>query len=113
MAVWRKALPEEESDMVLDADICHGTAGIAQFFRRMYFNTGNNQFLSANQFWIDETLKMAKWGKEGAAGFKAWTEEPVEWVNEYTFLKGVAGIGLALYSHKIILIYNLALLLST
>lgn len=87
-------------DNVVDAGLCHGTAGIAQIFRRMYYNTGSDKFLSGSKFWIDETLKMAKWGKEGAAGFKVWTEKPIDWINEYDFLKGIAGVGLALLASQ-------------
>jgi lantibiotic modifying enzyme len=56
-------------DSVVDACICHGTAGIAQIFRRMYYYTGNDKFLSSSKFWISETMKMAMWDNSKAAGF--------------------------------------------
>lgn len=84
-----------DSNMVKDAGICHGTAGIAQLFRRIYLDTGDDKFLRASNYWISETLKMAKW-KDGLAGYKSWQGINPEWVNDYSFLEGISGIGLAL-----------------
>ncbi len=87
-----------KSNSVIDACICHGTAGIAQIFRRMYYNTGDEKFLSASEYWIDETLKMAKWQDSKAAGFKYWTGEEHNWQDSFDFLEGISGIGLSLIS---------------
>jgi len=89
---------ELESNMVMDAGLCHGTAGIAQFFKRMHYNTKDDKFLSANEFWVKETLNMAIWGEEGAAGFKTWKGD--KRIDNYNFLTGVAGIGLALIASQ-------------
>jgi len=86
------------SEQVIDAGLCHGTAGIAHIFNRMYRNTGIEKFKETSDFWIEETLKMAKFD-DGLAGYKAWhTEKYGGWVNEYGLLEGIAGIGLALIS---------------
>lgn len=89
-----------ECEMVLDAGLCHGASGIAQVFRRMYYNTGNDKFLTASNFWIDETLKMSKWGEESIAGYMAFEGSPPRWIPDYYFLEGIAGIGLALLSSQ-------------
>lgn len=88
-----------ESNFVRDAGICHGTAGIAQLFKRMYIETGIEDFKTANEYWIRETIKMAKF-EDGAAGYKAYHGTSDEqWSVEYAFLEGIAGIGLSLMSY--------------
>lgn len=83
---------------VMDAGICHGTAGIGHIYNRMWFNTRNEIFKEASDFWFEETLKMAKF-EDGLAGYKAWyPEEYGGWQKIYGILEGIAGIGLALMS---------------
>lgn len=82
---------------VTDAGICHGTSGISHIFRRMYLRTGSNVFLKAYDYWINETLKMAKF-ENGLAGYKANHGIDEGWINESGFLEGIAGIGLVLLS---------------
>ena len=82
---------------IFDAGLCHGTAGIAHIFNRFYFETKMPIFKETASFWINETLKMAS-HKDGLAGFKTMRDN-VGLVNEYNLLEGIAGIGLALYSH--------------
>ncbi|MCK5168939.1 MAG: hypothetical protein KAQ75_03590, partial [Bacteroidales bacterium] len=91
----RKDLKENS---VIDAGLCHGTAGIAHIYNRMYNNTGRDEFKKAAIYWFEQTLKMAKYD-DGLAGYKAWrTPEYGGLQNEYGFLEGIAGIGLALIS---------------
>jgi len=87
-----------QKNYVLDTSLCHGTAGIAHIFNRMHINTGIADFKDASTYWFDETLKMAKFG-DGLAGFKVWrSKEMGGWTNDYGFLEGIAGIGLAMIS---------------
>lgn len=89
----RKDLQE---NFVVDAGLCHGTAGIAHIYNRMYNYTGNPKFKETSLYWFNETLKMAKYNN-GLAGFKAWrTPELGGLKNEHGFLEGIAGIGLSL-----------------
>ncbi len=91
----RKDLQE---NMVLDAGLCHGTAGIAHIYNRMYAYTGMEDFKQLANYWFDETLKMARFD-DGLAGYKAWrTEKHGGWTNETGLLEGIAGIGLAFIS---------------
>lgn len=86
------------NESVNDAGLCHGTAGIAHIFNRMYRNTGIEKFKETHEFWIKETLKMAKF-EDGLAGYKTFYGEKYGgWKNEYGLLDGIAGIGLALIS---------------
>lgn len=82
---------------VVDAGLCHGTAGIAHIFNRMYGYTGLEELKEASNYWFAETLKMARF-EDGLAGFKAWQGNERGWVNEPGLLEGIAGIGLALIS---------------
>lgn len=88
-----------ESNLVMDAGICHGSAGIAQIFKRMYYTTHNSKFLSANKYWIEETLKLSKWDSDSLAGYKSWEGVEKGWEPNYSFLKGISGIGLALLAY--------------
>ncbi len=88
-----------EKESVADAGLCHGTAGIAHIFYRMWWNTRLPEFKEAADYWFSETLKMARFD-HGLAGYKAWhTEKYGGWKNEYGILDGIAGIGLALLSY--------------
>jgi len=89
----RRSLEEIGVD---DAGICHGTAGIAHMYNRMYCNTKLPEFREAATYWIEQTLKMAKF-EDGVAGYKSWYDP--DWIPDYGLLGGVAGIGLCLLSH--------------
>lgn len=78
---------------VVDACFCHGSAGIAQIFNRMYLNTGINQFKVAFEYWVKETINYSKF-EDGLAGYK--TSFGNLFKNEYSLLEGVAGVGLSL-----------------
>ena len=81
-----------------DAGVCHGTAGIAHIFNRMFQYTQIEEFKTASDYWIDETLKMAKFD-DGIAGYKTYYANKQEkYFNNYNLLEGVSGIGLCLLS---------------
>ncbi|WP_321279875.1 lanthionine synthetase C family protein [Marinifilum fragile] len=89
---------EEKVTGVVDACLCHGTAGIAHMYNRMYYYTGIYEFSEAATYWFEQTLQMAKF-EDGLAGYKVWkTPERGGFQNEYGFLEGIAGIGLAFIS---------------
>ena len=82
-------------DSVYDCGLCHGTAGIALMFLKMYKNTGIEYFKNVYEFWFNKTLSMASY-EDGLAGYK--TRMAYEDINDHTLLTGIAGIGLALLS---------------
>lgn len=87
-----------KKNRVIDARICHGTAGIAHIFHRMYLNTGVETLKETADFWFKQTIDMAKF-EDGLAGYKTWrSEEYGGWHNSPGLLQGVTGIGLALLS---------------
>jgi len=81
-------------NMIMDAGICHGAAGVAHIFNRFYKETGIKEFDDARWYWLDQTLLMAK-PNSGLAGYQAWDHKK-GWQNEYGLLEGIAGIGLVL-----------------
>ena len=87
-----------KENRIIDAGLCHGTAGIAHIFNRMFNYTGNEEFRDAAIYWIDKTLEMAKF-PDGLAGYKIWRSEKYGgWVNDTGLLEGIAGIGMMLIS---------------
>jgi lantibiotic biosynthesis protein len=85
--------------MVNDACICHGSAGLAHLFNRLYQETGEARFAAASRFWFGEALDFRQPGL-GVAGYRAFAMDddavtPI-WRSDAGFLEGVSGIGLAL-----------------
>jgi hypothetical protein len=85
---------------VQDAGICHGAAGLAHIYNRLWQATGDEIYATAARAWIEETLKWRKPGV-GIAGFQAWQILPGKpdqfgWVDDAEILTGAAGIALVL-----------------
>jgi lantibiotic modifying enzyme len=85
---------------VVDAGLCHGAAGNAHLFNRLYQATGLEEFLQASLFWLKMTLDMRMEG-QGIGGYQAWgvidyTKTNLGWVDDPWFLVGASGIALAL-----------------
>ena len=85
----RKDLRES---FVIDAGICHGSAGIAYIYKKMFINTGQNEFRDTALFWLEQTLAMSKY-EDGIAGYQL--KQKGKSIN---LLNGIAGIGLILLS---------------
>lgn len=81
--------------------LCHGTAGVAHMFARMYSLTGKERFLDASTFWWRRTLDIRVPG-DFIGGYAVWRrgslEDDGQWVERLTFLDGTVGVALALLS---------------
>jgi lantibiotic modifying enzyme len=93
------ARPESNSG-IRDAGLCHGAAGLAHLFNRMYHTTGEERLAEAARFWFQRTLELRQPG-EGVGGFRSWGTigegiDNLGWRDEPGFLEGAAGVGLAL-----------------
>lgn len=66
-----------------EATICHGAAGVAHIYNRMYKYTNRIEFKEAANFWIQETLKISGLKNDKSFGL----------------LGGMAGTGLVLLSY--------------
>lgn len=99
----RAALRNKEQARVNDAGLCHGAAGLAHLFNRMYQATGDVLLKDAALRWVEQTLAMGDGGNDrdsAVGGFLSW--EPKSPGGEFFavprtgLLTGTAGIGLAL-----------------
>jgi lantibiotic modifying enzyme len=83
---------------VMDAGLCHGSAGLGHIFNRMYQATGDATLARAARFWFDRTLAMRRPGR-GIGGFSALSgkaDGTRYWEDDPGLLTGAAGIALAL-----------------
>ena len=98
MALAAAARPPEASG-VRDAGLCHGSAGLAHLFNRMYQETGEPRLAAASRHWFEHALDFRQPGL-GLAGYRAfWMEDDgvtASWRADPGLLEGVAGIGLAM-----------------
>lgn len=84
---------------IRDPGICHGSAGLAHLYNRLWQSTGEEAFAEAARFWFERSLEL-RTPDEGIAGFQAWRMgDPGSgghWEAEPGFLEGATGVGLAL-----------------
>jgi lantibiotic biosynthesis protein len=87
-----------ETSHIRDACLCHGSAGNAHLFNRLFQATGEPLFAEAAQRWFAQALDFRTPGL-GVAGFQGFwldaNDEP-QWVAKTGLLEGAVGIGLAL-----------------
>lgn len=84
---------------VNDAPLCHGAAGIAHVFNRIYQAERDKRCLDAALAWFAQALGMRQPGA-GMAGFltmrKPDPDRPAVWEPSPAFLDGAGGVALAL-----------------
>ena len=89
------------SDMyqVNDAGLCHGAAGVAHVYNRLYQAKGDSRYRDASVFWFERALNMFR-PKTGIGGYSKYTRhydsDTVKWEASPAFLDGSIGIALAL-----------------
>jgi lantibiotic modifying enzyme len=94
----RSALREPGTCGVTDACVCHGSAGLAHIFNRIYQATHDELYADTARYWLERTLQFREPGK-GAAGYLTWgmgEKETVELQPKLGLIQGIAGIGLVL-----------------
>lgn len=87
-----------EQTRILDAGICHGTAGVAHIYNRLWNYTRDNNFKKSADFWISKTLDFAN-QKDGFAGYKMYLAQYNKFVPMFGLLEGTAGVGQVLLSY--------------
>lgn len=91
------ARPIEASGAV-DAGVCHGAAGNAHLFNRLYQATGDPLYADTARAWFGRALELRRPG-EGLGGYLMYTVDDqgeLGWREDPGFLTGSAGVGLAL-----------------
>jgi lantibiotic modifying enzyme len=92
------ARTDEKGAGVIDAGVCHGAAGAAHLFNRLYQATGDPVLRDASLFWLERVLAYRKPG-QGVGGYEAWTVgegTELAWRSDPGFLTGASGVGLVL-----------------
>jgi lantibiotic modifying enzyme len=79
---------------VVDASLCHGAAGIAHVYNRVYQTTGDMELRSGARRWFERTFELHRPGT-GFGGFSFWGQSS-SWESDPSFLTGAVGIALAL-----------------
>ena len=85
---------------VVDDGICHGTAGVAHVFHRLYRATGDETCRRAGVAWFERLLTRDE-ERPNIAGFTTFCFERVregEYIEDPAWLTGAAGVGLVLLS---------------
>ena len=84
---------------ISDAAICHGAAGAAHAFNRIYQTEGDPRCRDAASIWLERVLEMRKPG-QGVGGYLALTRPDPRseeiWEPSPAFLDGAGGIALTL-----------------
>jgi len=82
-----------EDAFIKDADLCHGSAGLAHMFNRYHQASGDPLLADAARAWYRYTLDLRKPGT-GIAGYMFWWDR--NWLPITGWLIGLSGVGLAL-----------------
>ncbi len=78
--------------------ICHGAAGNAHIFNRLYQATGEASFKAAALFWYEQifTLRRTDAGIAGFPMLEQGDDAEPRWVDCVGLLNGAVGVGLVL-----------------
>lgn len=87
---------ELKSNCVLDAGLCHGAAGIAQCFNRLFQLTESSIFKEATDYWMNVLLDFSD--GEKYAGYIVFNPRGESYYSA-GLLEGICGIGLSLISY--------------
>ncbi len=83
---------------IFDAGFCHGTAGVAHIYHKIWRYTSLPVFKEACEHWMRKTLDLGI-RHDGIAGYKSFDPTNGLYSNSYGMLEGAAGIGLVLLSY--------------
>ncbi|MBI9034146.1 MAG: lanthionine synthetase C family protein [Bacteroidales bacterium] len=89
-----------DTNSIFDTCFCHGTAGVAHIYNRIYQTTGDEVFRIASKYWLNKTLDLATF-EDGISGFKTFyieDDNSEAWMKDIALLHGATGIGLSLCS---------------
>ncbi len=88
-----------EAASIVDNCLCHGSAGIAAFYRRFWFETNDRAFYHCAEHWHELALAQLSFSTmPGVYGNKVWLGSKEEWMYAWDLLNGSCGVGLSLLS---------------
>jgi hypothetical protein len=93
LAVRAAARPPDQAGVV-DAGLCHGSAGLAHLFNRMYQMTAEPILADAARFWVEWTLDLCSTAAPGQNATLTDAVQPA-WKGP-GLLEGAAGVALAM-----------------
>jgi lantibiotic biosynthesis protein len=93
IAVRAAARPPGQTGVV-DAGLCHGSAGLAHLFNRMYQMTAEPALADAARFWVERTIELCSAEAPGRDAALSDAAQPA-WKGP-GLLEGAAGVALAL-----------------
>jgi hypothetical protein len=93
IAVRAAARPYDQTG-VTDAGLCHGSAGLAHLFNRMYEMTAEPALAEAARFWIERTLELCSITEPGRDATLTDAGWPA--CHGSGLLEGTAGVALAM-----------------
>jgi hypothetical protein len=93
LAVRAAARPPDQAGVV-DAGLCHGSAGLAHLFNRMYQMTAEPALADAARFWVKRTLELCS-ATAPARGVTLTEPARPAWKGP-GLLEGAAGVALAM-----------------
>jgi len=82
-----------EESRIQDIGLCHGAAGVAYMYGKMYRLTKIKEFQVSSNFWYEQCLKMFPFQK-----FSLNDTNNQDLKIDFSFLTGISGTGLALIS---------------
>ncbi|MGO4290230.1 lanthionine synthetase LanC family protein [Chitinophaga sp. RAB17] len=90
----------DETAGILDSCLCHGSSGIAAFYRRFWHETNDKAFYKCAEHWHNNTLQKLVFPEErGVHGIRTWQGTDTQWAYCWDLLDGSCGVGLSLLSH--------------
>jgi lantibiotic modifying enzyme len=90
-----------ETSGVIDVCLCHGAAGNAAMYMRMWHETREPLFLDCANQWFAETQNMLQFSDDDAThGALVYQGKDLAWQYCWNLLEGSAGVGLALISQS-------------
>jgi lantibiotic biosynthesis protein len=78
-----------EATFCVDSHFCHGTAGLAQFYRAIYNDTLNHMYYKEHEYWIQQTLALIN----NEIVEKKYDKNPI------SFLEGWSGVAMVLVDY--------------
>ncbi|HVI43539.1 MAG TPA: lanthionine synthetase LanC family protein [Chitinophaga sp.] len=90
----------DEAAGIVDTCLCHGTAGIAAFYRKFWHETNDKAFYQCAEHWHQNTLGKITFPEDPSVnGIRAWQGKDKQWEYCWDLLDGSSGVGLSLISH--------------